>query len=157
MTSLARREYMRDMQVRYQRAESRKEKSRIILEAVEMLGCHRKHAIRRLNGPDISVRQPFRIREPLYPERLIRVLECVWEASQYLWSERLKEALPLWLPWIKKRLKLTYEEERQLLSISPSTIDRRLAPYKQKAGRRIYGKTKPGRFLRQRIPIQTES
>ncbi len=148
---------MNDAQVRHQRAQGRKQKSRVIGEVCNTLGCHRKHAIRLLNGPFLSLERPFRQREPRYPERLIEVLKSVWEASQYLWSERLKAALPLWLPWNKKRWKLSAEEEQQLLTMSPSTMDRRLAPYKKKLGRRIYGKTKPGRFLRQIIPIQTES
>ncbi|MBI4801690.1 MAG: hypothetical protein HY796_04105 [Elusimicrobia bacterium] len=88
---------------------------------------------------------------------MIEVLKSIWEASQYLWSERLKAALSLWLPGNKKRWKLSAEEEQQLLTMSPSTMDRRLAPYKKKLGRRIYGKTKPGRFLRQIILVHTES
>ena len=61
------------------------------------------------------------------------------------------------MPWIRKRYQLSKKDEEQLLSISPSTIDRRLKDYKQKHRKRIYGKTKAGKFLRQRIPIQTES
>jgi len=157
MTITARREYMKDTQVRYQRAENRKQKSRIISEVVNTLGCHRKHAIRLLNGPAISIEKSFRHREPLYPDYLIQILESVWEATGYLWSERLKPALVLWMPWIRKRYQLSKKDEEQLLSISPSTIDRRLKDYKQKHRKRIYGKTKAGKFLRQRIPIQTES
>lgn len=153
----ARREYVRDLQIKYQKAEGRKERGRILGEAVENLGCHRKHAIRLLNGPAPVMERPFRQREPVYGERVIRVLETVWEATQHLWSERLKAALPLWLPWIKKRWELDDEEERQLLVMSPRTMDRRLAPYKLKTSRKIYGKTKPGRWLRNTIPIQTDS
>lgn len=70
---------------------------------------------------------------------------------------RLKETLPLWLSWIRKRWKLSREDERQLLAMSPATMDRRLAVYKRGRSRKIYGTTKPGRWLRQTIPIQTES
>jgi len=87
MTITARREYMKDTQVRYQRAENRKQKSRIISEVVNTLGCHRKHAIRLLNGPAISIEKSFRHREPIYPEHLIQILESVWEATGYLWSQ----------------------------------------------------------------------
>src|SRR3989338_5526056 len=41
--------------------------------------------------------------------------------------------------------------------MSPATIDRRLGPYKRRLSRKIYGGTRPGRWLRQTIPIQTES
>lgn len=148
---------MNDAQIRYRRAQDRKQKGRIIDEVCNTLRCHRKHAIRLLNGKYLSLERPFRQREQRYDERLIEVLKSVWEASQYLWSERLKAALPLWLPWCRRRWKLSAQEEQQLLRMSPSTMDRRLAPYKKQLGRRIYGKTKPGKFLRQKIPIQTES
>lgn len=157
MSPSARREYVRHMQGRYRSAECRKDKSRLITEAVGNLGWHRKHAARRLKGEIVRLERPWRRREPVYPERLVRVLEGVWEAAQQPWAVRLKELLPLWLPWIRQRWVLDRREERQLLAMSPATIDRRLAAYKRKRSRKIYGKTKPGRWLRQTIPIQTES
>lgn len=157
MSPLARREYVRHMQGRYKMAQTKAEKGRLLTEACGNLGWTRKHATRRLGGKIVSLERPWRHRQPVYPERLVRVLEQVWERSQQLWSVRLKEALPLWMPWIRERWELTREEERQLLSMSPATIDRRLAAYKRGRARRIYGKTKPGRWLRQTIPIQTES
>lgn len=153
----ARREYVRDVQMKYQKAKGRKEKGRILSELCENLDCHRKHAVRLVNGPEPVLEGPFRQRDTVYPERLIRILEVVWNSSHHLWSERLKAALPLWLPWIKKRWGLGPKDVKLLLSMSPRTMDRRLAPYKRKLSRRIYGKTKPGKFLRQRIPIQTSS
>jgi transposase InsO family protein len=157
MSSSARREYVRHMQGRYKTVQTRKEKSRLITEVSENLACHRKHATRLLNGKIIKLDKPWRHREPVYPDRLIRILETVWEDSQFAWSVRLKELLVLWIAWIRKRWTLSPEEERQLLAMSAATIDRRLAPYKRKQSRKIYGKTKPGRWLRQTIPIQTES
>ncbi len=157
MSPSARREYVRHMQGRYQQVGKRRQKSRLITEVSENLACHRKHAIRKLNGKIVSLDKPWRHREPLYPQRLVRVLEKVWEAAQQPYGVRLKEVLPLWLPWIRRRFILSREDEKQLLSMSPATMDRRLAPYKRKQSRKIYGKTKPGRWLRQTIPIQTES
>jgi hypothetical protein len=135
----------------------RSEKSRLLTEVSENLGCRRKHAIRLMKGKIVDLEKPWRKRESVYPERLVRILETVWEDSQYPWSVRLKKLLPLWIVWIRARWKLTREEERQLLAMSAATIDRRLAPYKRRASRKIYGKTKPGRWLRRTIPIQTES
>lgn len=148
---------MRHIQGRYQKAQNRKEKGRLLTEVSENLNCHRKHATRRLNGKIVNLAKPWRRREPLYPERLIRILESVWEAGQQPWGVRLKEALPLWMPWIKKRWVVDLQEQRQLLAMSAATTDRRLAVYKRKRSRKIYGKTKPGRWLQQTIPIQTES
>lgn len=153
----ARREYVRDVQTKYRMAQGRKAKGRILKEVVENLGVHRKHAIRLLNGAAPSLERPFRVREVEYPERLVEILLEVWKAMQHPWSERLKAGLPLWLPSTRKRWELSAEDERLLLAMSPRTMDRRLAKHKRELRRRIYGKTKPGRFLRQKIPIQTES
>lgn len=157
MSPSARREYVRHMQLRYRGVGRRSEKSRLITEVSENLGCRRKHAARRLRGKIVSLDKPWRQREPIYPQRLIRVLEQVWEAAQQPYGVRLKENLPLWMPALRRRFLLSRPEEKQLLSMSPATIDRRLADYKRKRSRKLYGKTKPGRWLRQTIPIQTES
>jgi len=85
-----------------------------------------------------------------------QALRLVWEAANYPWSVRLKALLPLWLPWLKKRLSISPRLQNQLLRISPRQIDRRLQPYKVQAKRRLYGKTKPGRLLKHHIPIKAE-
>lgn len=156
MSPSARREYVKRMQLLYRGATGRKKKGRILRQVSEVLACHPKHAGRLMRGKAPEGRAQ-RHREPVYPERLIRILEGVWEAMQYAWSVRLKAGLPLWLSWIKSRWELSAREERLLLSMSPATMDRRLARYKKQLGSKIYGKTKPGRWLRQSIPIQTDS
>lgn len=153
----ARREYVRRMQTLYLEAKRRKEKGRLLAQVSETLGRSRRQAKRLMRGPAPSLERAFRHRDPVYPEKLIDVLKAIWEAAQYPWSVRLEALLPTWMAWIRKRWSLTAEEERQLLSMSPATMDRRLAPHKQRLGRRIFGKTKPGRFLRRIIPIQTQS
>lgn len=157
MSPSARREYVRRMQLLYRGANGRKKKSRILQQVSETLACHPKHAGRLMRGKVPGEDAPLRHRKPVYPERLIRVLEGVWEAMQFAWSVRLKAGLPLWMSWIKSRWELTRREEQQLLMMSPATMDRRLARYKKRLGSKIYGKTKPGRWLRQSIPIQTDS
>ena len=156
MSPLARREYVWEMRSRYQAVGTRRERSRLLSQTSETLGCHRKHAIRVLKGRYWK-EEKIRYREPKYPEKLIEILKVVWEAAQYPWSVRLKAALPLWLPKILERWELKPQEIEQLLEMSPATMDRRLAGHRKKLGRKIYGQTKPGRWLRQTIPIQTES
>lgn len=157
MSPSARGQYVRRMQVLYREAKGRREKSRLLDQVSETLGRKRRQAKRLMRGKVPPIERPFRHREPVYPERLIRILEEVWKAAQYLWSVRLKAALPLWMPWIKRRWELSAQEERLLLAMSPATMDRRLGPHKRRLGHKIYGQTKPGRWLRQTIPIQTES
>ncbi|HBB68358.1 MAG: hypothetical protein A2X28_08355 [Elusimicrobia bacterium GWA2_56_46] len=155
MTLSAKREYVIQMRTIYKNANGKKEKSRILEQVSQTLACHRKHAIRVIRKPPAEV--ICRLRDPIYPNRLIRILEEVWIAAQRPWSVRLKAALPLWLPHIKQKWPLSSEEERLLLNMSAATMDRRLGPYKTRLKRKVYGKTRPGRWLRQAIPIQTES
>ena len=65
------------------------------------------------------------------------MLTSVWEAAGYPWSVRLKALLPAWMPWIRKRFKLSPKIEKQLLAISPRQMDRRLAVKKNQQRRRI--------------------
>jgi len=69
---------------------------------------------------------------------------------------RLKALIPLWLPWVRKHYSLTPRLEEQLLKISPRQIDRRLREEKKRAGRRLYGRTKPGTLLKHHVPIKTD-
>ena len=146
---------MARMRTLYRAAGRRKEKSRVLNQVCETLGRCRRTAKRLMTGPPPV--KGGRFRAPVYPERLIRVLEAVWAASQHAWSVRLKALLRLWLPRIKERFSLSSEEQRLLLRMSAATMDRRLAPRRKELGRRLYGQTKPGRWLRQSIPIQTDS
>lgn len=118
MSPLARREYVRHMQGRYGRVGHRSEKSRLLTEVSENMGWRRKHAIRAMNVKIANSDKPWRRRERIYPEKLVRILESVWEDGQYPWSLRLKELVVLWIGWMRRRWKLTREEERQLLAMS---------------------------------------
>lgn len=158
MSPQAKWEYMKTIYNRYHQNHNRKEKSRILDEFCRTYECHRKHALRLLNAPPPPERRPRRLRrKALYSHRVISILESLWEATGYLWSVRLKAALPLWLPWIRERFRLTQIEEHQLLSISSAQIDRRLKEKKYSFRKKIYGKTKPGGLLKHQIPIQTSS
>jgi hypothetical protein len=84
-------------------------------------------------------------------------LTAVWEAAGYPWSVRLKALLPIWMPWVRRRFRITPAVEQQLRSISPRQIDRRLRPQKSRLRHRIYGRTKPGTLLKHHIPINTDS
>ncbi len=121
-------------------------------------GYQRKYAIRLLNGPPPErVRRPGRRRRGwTYSAAVVSLLAAVWEAAGYAWSVRLKALLPLWMPWVRKRFRLSLEVERQLGRISPRQIDRRLRARKQQLRRRIYGRTKPGTLLKHQIPIKTD-
>ena len=157
MSQSSKREYLRRIYPRYQKAGSQ-EKRRILDEFCANCGYHRKHAIRLLNGPppdekDTPKRRPRRV---TYGTQLLSILKAVWEAADYPWSVRLKALLPEWMPWMRRRFRLTAELERQLLAISARSIDYRLRPHKGKLRRRLYGRTKPGTLLKHHIPLKTD-
>ncbi len=156
MGNKGRREYLRAIYDRYQRA-GRKSKKVILSEFCANTGYHRKYAIRLLNGERPEKRQrPPRRRGMSYGPEALAVLRGVWEAAGYPWSVRLKALLPSWMPWIHKRFRLRPEVEKELLQISPRQIDRRLKTAKTQRRRRLYGRTKPGYLLKHQIPVKTD-
>lgn len=159
MSRKARWEYMKEFYVRYHKALNKKEKTELLDEFCKVYKCHRKHAIRKLNGPAPGD-EPAQWgggRREVYSRRVIELLEEIWESTYYISSQRLVEVIPEWLPWLKKRYVIKEQEEQQLLSISASTIDRRLKDKKLNLRKRIYGKTKgASRYWRDQVPIQTE-
>jgi len=137
----------------------RMERSRVLDEFCKATGYHRKYAIGVLGKPaDTPVATTRRRRGPTYSPAAVRVLERIWEAADYPWSERLKAMLPLWLPWARRHIHgCTPEIEEQLLRMSARQMDRRLADKKRKLKRRIYGRTKPGTLLKHHIPVKTDN
>ena len=152
----ARQEYLAQLRDRYVRA-ARKEKGRMLTEAVTVTGYHRKAIIRAWQRPDARrARGPRRGRPTRYGPVVVRALRAVWEAAGYPWSLRLKALLPLWLPWARRRLALSPATETKLRAISARQMDRVLAPDKRTIRRRLYGRTKPGTLLKHHIPIKTD-
>jgi hypothetical protein len=149
-------EYLREIYDRYQKA-LRKEKSRILTEFCKVARYNRKYALRLLNGtPPKRMPPEKRKRRAKYSRGVVEVLRVIWEASNYPWSLRLRALIPLWLPWVKKHMEVSPRLEKELLTISPRQIDRRLGPYKNQVKKRLYGRTKPGTLLKHQIPIKAE-
>ncbi|HXY07841.1 MAG TPA: transposase family protein [Terriglobales bacterium] len=157
MGSKAKWEYFRVVYERYHKS-ARPAKKLMLDEFCRNTGYNRKYAIRRLNGapPGREPERPRPARRPSYGHQVLMILAAIWEAAGYPWSVRLKALLPEWLPWIRKRYRLTPAVEEQLLRISATN---RSAPAEEKEslGRRIYGRTRPGSLLKHHIPVKTDS
>jgi hypothetical protein len=151
-------EYFRAVYERYHKA-GREAKQTMLNEFCLNTGYHRKYAIRLLNGapPGKQPERRRRERRPHYGPQLLSILAAIWEAAGYPWSVRLKALLPSWMPWIRKRYRMSPAMEKQLLGISARQIDRRLRTRKSERKRRIYGRTKPGSLLKHPIPVKTDS
>jgi hypothetical protein len=157
MARQSKREYLRSIHRRYSEGR-RKEKTAMLEEFCKVCGYNRKYAIwllsRRLSNR--LARRAVTRRSATYSKASIAVLAKVWEASGYLCSQRLKAALPQWLPWIKRHFEVNAELEKELLAISARQMDRRLFPHKRTVKRRLYGTTRPGSLLKHMIPIKTD-
>lgn len=158
MGGKSRWDYLKAIYVRYKKV-SKPLRVRILDEFCQVCNYNRKYAIRLLNGP--APHKPKTIvrkgRRPTYGAKVISALTAIWEAAGYPCSVRLKALLPLWLPWAIKRMALTAQVQKQLLIISPPTIDRRLKGKRGQLKKRLYGRTKPGTLLKHHIPIKTDS
>ncbi len=156
MGPASRREYLRSIRPRYQKAD-RGGKGRILDEFCEVCGYQRKYAIRVLNRPD---RPPRKRPGPKrrYGSEVLKVVKQIWFATDQICSKRLKAAIPIWLPHYEHKYgRLRHEAREKVLSLSPATIDRLLRPIRAKHKRRGMGGTKPGRLLRNQIPIRTSN
>lgn len=152
----ARREYIVTMHKRYLQARTRKERSIILNELVQVAGYHRKYAIRLMNQAAVS--RPAKPKKP----RPKRYLEClpvvalVWEALDYCCAERLHPQLLRVAEQLHRHgaLHLTDEIREQLASISRATLARRLSSMPRPTPRKIVKASRPGRLLQTQIPIE---
>jgi len=158
MSGKSRWDYLKAIYIRYKKV-SKPLRARILDEFCQVCRYNRKYAIRLLNGPAPQKPKatPPTGRRPTYGAKVIWSLTAIWEAAGYPCSVRLKALLPLWLPWAIKRMAISAQVQKQLLTISPATIDRRLGPKKRQLKKRLYGRTKPGTLLKHHIPIKTDS
>jgi len=158
MSGKTRWDYLKAIYLRYKKV-SKPFRARILDEFCQVCDYNRKYAIRLLNGP--APQKPKTIvrkgRPSTYGAKVISALIAIWEAAGYPCSVRLKALLPLWLPWAIKRMALSAPVQKQLLMISPPTIDRRLRGKRGQLKTRLYGRTKPGTLLKHHIPIKTDN
>ena len=133
------------------------EKGNLLDEFCRITHYHRKYAVRLLkdNEREVKIRKP---RPRQYSEQALYVIQRIWKAADYPWSQRLVALLPLWLPWAKQHMQwMTQELENEILSISARQIDRRLNHHKAALSRKMYGRTKPGKLLKHHISIKTDN
>jgi hypothetical protein len=151
-------EYIRAVYERYRKA-TKEAKSQILEELCKVCGYNRKYAIRKLGGPAPDPQEAPRRRHRgfFYSQECIQVAEMIWRASGHLCGQRLKQAIPLWLPALKKRLPIRASLEQELHTISARQLDERLRNKKNALKRRIYCTTRPGSLLKSMIPIRTSN
>jgi hypothetical protein len=157
MSKETKREVLARWRRRYSTA-GQEHKSKLLDEAVAMLGYHRKAAIRALRVGAVPVSEP-RLnlvlgRPKSYePARLLPILKPIWFTAFQPCGSRLHALLPEWLPAYEQDHRRIDPDVRQcLLQASARTLDRLVAPLRVGLARR--GGTRPGSLLRQSIPIR---
>ena len=154
MSQMTRKEILEKMRRRYLTA-GPKHKRKLLDQAQELLGYHRKSAVRALGAakvdpvPWINTGRPVRYK----PGVLLPWLRPIWKATDYACGQRLVAMLPEWIPAYEvDERKLPTEARDRLLEASARTLDRLLEPLRvQGMGRSL---TRPGTLLRQQIPIR---
>lgn len=145
------------LQRRYMKA-SKSERGRMLRDFVETTGYHPKYASQLLrHGPPKPQKRRRRGRPPRYGLAITVALQKVAEALNWICGKRLQGALADVVPVLEQQgaLRLSSEDRAALLSLSPATIDRRLAVARRRARPRGLGTTKPGSLLKKQVPIQT--
>jgi len=154
MNQTTRKQVLEKLRRRYETAGA-EHKRKLIDQAEQLLGYHRKSAIRALRqrppprGPVILAGRPVQFE----PGLLLPWLRPIWQATDYACGQRLVAMLPEWLPaYEQHERRLPGEVREKLLLASGRTLDRLLAPLRgQGTGRSL---TRPGTLLRQQIPIR---
>jgi hypothetical protein len=154
MSRKARKEVLGKMRRQYERA-GKEYKRKLLDQAQELFGYHRKAAIRALRalsvppGPRIITGRPVEYE----PSQLLPWLRPIWEATDYACGVRLAAMMPEWVPAFEADEKpMPGRVRERLMAASGRTLDRLLAPLRgQGAGRSL---TRPGTILRQQIPIR---
>ena len=154
MSQETREQVLQKLRGRYARA-GRAHKGKLLDQAQELLGYHRKSAIRALGTP-VVVRGPGIITgrpRDYEPGRLLPFLRPIWQATDYACGRRLVAMLPEWVPaYEQHEQRLPAEVREKLLAASGRTLDRLLEPLRLQGGRRCL--TRPGTLLRQQIPVR---
>lgn len=118
----------------------REHKRKLITQAMEMLGYHRKSAIRALRakpkpptGASLILGRP----REYHPDTLLPVLKPIWFAAFQPCGSRLVALLPEWLPaYEADHRRLDADVRESLLAVSARTLDRLLAPLRVSLRRR---------------------
>jgi hypothetical protein len=135
----------------------REYRRKLIDQCVELLGYHRKAAIRALAAKPVqALAMPGVIGRPrIYePTLLLPVLKTIWLTGQQPCGKRLATMMPEWVPAYESYHHTLPSSIREpLLEASPATLDRLLGPCRADEGKKPAG-TKPGTMLRQSIPIR---
>jgi len=99
MSQTTRKEILERLRRRY-RSAGTEHKHKLLDQAQELLGYHRKSAVRVLNAPPVERAPWINSGRPVRydPKVLLPWLQPIWRATDYACGRRLVAMLPEWLP-----------------------------------------------------------
>ena len=155
MSKSSRQDYLNRMRARYERTQSRKEKSLMITEFCAMTGYEKKHSLKLLQGkrpgPGRMLARRGR-RGKTYGDKEREILKAVWLEAEQPCGKRMRAVLDLWLEaWQKHRGAVAPAVLAKLQKTSPAAIDRLLR--RHKAGPPI-GRPKAHASVRAQVPLR---
>jgi hypothetical protein len=154
MNQRTRIEVLTKLRRRYRNA-GPEHKRKLLDQAQEVLGYHRKSAIRALGATPVERAPGIITGRPVSyePSELVPWLRPIWQASDYACGRRLVAMLPEWVPaYEAHERRIPGGVREKLLGASARTLDRLLEPLRcSGAGRAL---TRPGTLLRHQIPIR---
>lgn len=154
MSQTTREEILERLRRRYRKA-GLEHKRKLLDQAQELMGYHRKSAIRALRASPLERTPWINTGRPVHyePKVLLPWLRSIWQATDYACGRRLVAMLPEWIPaYEAHERRLPAEARDKLLGASARTLDRLLEPLRARgAGRSL---TRPGTLLRHQIPIR---
>lgn len=156
MTRQSKREYVEALRGRYRVARKR-EKGRILTEAMAVTGYHRKALIRMLGRSGQRSVSGRRGRQRRYGVEAVLGLAELWETADRICARRLHPFVPELLSVLGRHgeRRFTPQVEAELRAMSVSTMERRLRPLREKGYKRVFSVTRPGSLLKKSIPIRT--
>ena len=133
------------------------ERSRILDEFVAVTGYHRKHAMRILRDECTGSRHGLRPGRRVYGDAVREAILLLWEASDRVCGKRLKALLPVLVGAMERhsRLKLDPAVRAGVLAMSAATMDRALAPAREKSGALRRSRSAALPSVRRAIPVRT--
>ena len=153
----SRKQYLMKLREKYLRA-NRQEKSRLLDEYTENTGHNRKYVIAVLNSAKFwgNLNKPRKPRKKRYGTEIEAPLIKLWGIFDFPCGQRLKPCLTEELERLRSfgEINITDEVAEKLLTISPATIDRKLARPRKAERQRRFSTTKPGSLLKKKIPIR---
>lgn len=154
MSHTTRKEILERLRRRY-RSAGPEHKGKLLDQAQELFGYHRKSAVRVLRAPQLERAPWINTGRPVSyePKVVLPWLRPIWQATDYACGRRLVAMLPEWIPaYEADERRMPAEAREKLLGASARTLDRLLQPLRfQGQGRSL---TRPGTLLRHQIPIR---